>query len=159
RIPLRPSPSASEGRDPRWRSGSDNTLLPDLVAPQPAQRLRQDGAAVLAVVAAVAHHELVVVLHELQRRGHLLVRQRPVAVQVVEVVLAVLEEDADRLLLRLADHPRIDVAAADVRETADVAEDLAELVRPLPGRREGADAARTGSSDGPAGGVLADVVL
>ena len=46
-------------------------------------------------VAAVAEVELVVVAGELQRGGHLLVRQRPVAVEVVEVVRAVLQEDAD----------------------------------------------------------------
>src|SRR4051812_46313236 len=63
-------------------------LLLLFVAPQPAQRVRQDGAAVLAVVAAVAVDELVVVLHVLQRRRHLLVGQRPVAVFVVQVAAA-----------------------------------------------------------------------
>ena len=77
--------------------------LAHLVAPQPAQRFGQDRSAVLAVVAPVAEHELVVVLLVLQRRRHLLVGQRPVAVLVVQVARAVLQEDADRLLLGLAD--------------------------------------------------------
>src|SRR5256885_7681755 len=64
-----------------------------------------------------------------------------------EVVLAVLEEDADRLGLRLADQPRVGVAAADVGEAADVAEHLAEQVRPLPRRREGADRSEEHTSE------------
>ncbi len=49
-------------------------------------------------VKALAEDELIIVLRKRQGLGHLLVGQRPVAVVVVEVVGAVLEEDADRLL-------------------------------------------------------------
>src|SRR5438067_13903612 len=101
-----------------WRDAS----LLHLRLPQPAQRFRQDGPAVLAVVPAIAHDEAVLVALVAQRRLHLEVAQRPGAMFVVQVVLAVLEEDADRLLLRLADDPRVGVAAADVGETADVTE-------------------------------------
>ena len=72
---------------------------------------------------------------------------------------AVLQEDADRLALGLADQARVDVAAADVGEAADVAEStLRELVGPLPGDGEGADAARADAADGPAGRVVAQLV-
>src|SRR2546423_4115531 len=53
----------------------------------------QDRAAVDARVHALAEDELVVVLRELERGGHLLVRQRPVAELVVEVVRAVLRSE------------------------------------------------------------------
>ncbi len=45
----------------------------------------------------------------------------------------------------------IDVSAADVREAPDVREDLAELVRPLPGDRPGTDAPRTDAGRSPGG--------
>src|SRR5262245_1418714 len=107
-------------------------LVTDFLLPQPGERLRQDGAAVLAAVALLTHDEPVLVALVLQRRLHLEVGQRPAAVLVVEVALAGLEEGADRLPGGLADLARVDVAAADVREAADVAEHLAEQVRPLP---------------------------
>src|SRR5206468_3768826 len=75
-----------------------------LPAPQPHQRLGQDAAAVQAVVAAVGPGGLVVVLLVLQGRFHLEIAEPPVAVLVVEVVGAVLEEDADVLVLGLANH-------------------------------------------------------
>ena len=55
-----------------------------------------------AAVAAVAVLELVVIPLELQRRGHLLISQWPVPVQVVEVSRSILQEDPQRLVLRLA---------------------------------------------------------
>src|SRR6266852_5430392 len=96
-------------------------------APQPAQSVGQERAAVLVRVTAVAVLEAVVVAPELQRGRHLLVRERPVPELVVEVVRAVLEEDADRPDRSLPDERGVDVSAADVREAADVADDLAEL--------------------------------
>ena len=59
-------------------------------------------------VRAVAELEPVVVARELQRCGHRLVGERPVAELVVEVVRAILQEHADRLLVRLADQARVD---------------------------------------------------
>src|SRR5262245_21890966 len=88
--------------------------------PQPAQRIRQDRPAVLAIVPLRAHLVLVVVFLEFQRQSHLLVGQRPVAVLVIQVFLASLEENADRFRRGLANSTRIDVAAANIREAADV---------------------------------------
>ena len=107
----------------------------------------------LVRVRADAELELVVVALELQRRRHLLVGQRPVAVRVVEIVAAVLQEDAERLAVALADHRGVDVAAADVGEAADVAEHLAKRVGPLPGDGERADAAGAGAADRPLVGI------
>src|SRR5437899_153746 len=97
-----------------------------LRAPQPAERIGEDRAAVLVVVAARASDELDVVLREPQRGVHLLVGQPPVPVLVVQVLLSVLQKHAQRLPRRLPDERRIDVAAPDVREAADVAEHLAK---------------------------------
>ncbi len=135
-----------------------------VVPPEPAERVRQDGAAVAVAVEAVAVDELVIVVGELEGLGHLLVGQRPVAVIVVQVVAAVLEEGADRLLRRLADQGLVVVAAlapgraaGDVREAADPREHLAELVRPLPGDGPGADPAAADPGDGAALGVVAEL--
>ncbi len=46
------------------------------------------------------------------------------------------------------------MAAADVREAADVADHLAELVRPFPGRRKGADAAGAVAADRASGRIV-----
>jgi hypothetical protein len=81
-------------------------------------------------VAADAVFEAVVVAPEFQRGRHFLVRKWPVPELVVEVVRAVLQEDADRPDRSLPDERRVDVSAADVREAADVADDLAELASP-----------------------------
>src|SRR5438876_10148505 len=96
---------------------------------------------------ADAADELVVVPFERQRLLHLQVRQPPVAGLIVEVVLAVLEADADILLGRFADDAGVTVAAAEVREAADRGPDLAEFVRLLPGDRPRADSARRPPAD------------
>src|SRR6266540_1950140 len=85
-----------------------------LSSPQPAQRLRQYRAPVLVGVAAVPELEPVVVAAELEGGRHLLVRERPVAEAVVQVVRSVLEENAYGPVRRLADQRGVDVAAADV---------------------------------------------
>ena len=72
------------------------------------------------VMAAHARNEFVIVLGEGQGLVHLQVREPPVAVGVVQVLLAVLKKHADGFLgLGLADERRVNVAAADVREAAD----------------------------------------
>src|SRR3954470_15829611 len=117
-----------------------------VLAPEPAERVGEDRLAVLAAVEALAVDEGVVIPLERQGLGHLLVGQGPVAVGVVEVVGAVLEEDADRLLVALADQGLVVVpplaagrAAGDVGEAADPRQDLAEIVGTLPGHGPGAD--------------------
>src|SRR5262245_65596994 len=65
------------------------------IAPQPAQRVGQDGAAVFARVAAVAEFESIVVAGVLERRGHFLIGQRPVYEKVVQVVGAILKKHTD----------------------------------------------------------------
>ena len=148
--------------DPRQRLPTNLSLVACFglrTAPQPAERVGQDRPAVLAAVLAGAADELVVVVFEFQGRRHLLIGQPPVAELVVQIVAAVLKKDADRLVGRGADQRRIDVAAADVGEAADVAEHLAESVGPLPGDGERADAARGDAANRPALGVVGQLVL
>ena len=77
----------------------------------------------------------VIVAHELERCGHLLIGQRPIPVEIVEVAGAILERNFDRLALRLANQPGVDIAAANVGEAADVAEHFAKLLEVAPKRR------------------------
>ena len=91
--------------------------------------------------------ELVVVALELERGGHRLVGEGPVAVFVVEIARAVLQVNADRFGWCLADECLVIMATADVGETADMAQDLAEVVRAFPGNGEGTDASGTDAAD------------
>src|SRR3954471_16991027 len=82
---------------------------------------------------------------------HLLVGEKPIAMFVVEIGAAVLEEDADAADRALADHAGIEVAAGDERLTgtrrriadrsvaADLGDDVAERIGPMPGDSEGAN--------------------
>src|SRR5204862_7914884 len=55
-----------------------------------------------------------------------------------------------------AEPRRIDIAAADVREAADLREQLAEGIGPLPSDGESADRAATHSADGAQLGILGE---
>src|SRR5262245_24749741 len=117
--------------------------------PQPLHRLGKELRRVLAVVPTLAPLVLHLVPGERQRPLHRLVRHPPVAAIYVQVLAAVLEEDADRPRLELADQPGVLVAAAQAHVGADGGEDASERVRPFPGRGERADRARTRAADGP----------
>ena len=116
---------------------------------------------VLQVVAARAHLEAVVVAGEHERRVHLEVGQRPVPLREVDVVLAVLEEDADRLRVAAgtANQVRVLRTAQVPRVAADVADDLAEGVGALPGDGEGRQSAVAHAGDRPARRVIRQVVV
>ena len=64
-------------------------------------------------MAALAIFKFVIIFHKLERRGHLLIGERPVAVQVVEVVAAFLQENADRFFLGFANDAGDDIAATE----------------------------------------------
>src|SRR6185503_11445257 len=70
-----------------------------------------------------------------------------VASDAAVVVPAVLQKDPNGLLLALPDDVGVGVAAAQVHEAADDAQDLPELVGPLPGHGEGGDGAGAGAAD------------
>ena len=70
-----------------------------LVAPQPAQCARKCGSAVGEAVIPAAVIGTVIVFAELQRRRHLLICQEPVAADVVNVIAAILQLDAEGFAL------------------------------------------------------------
>src|SRR5204862_2487027 len=72
-----------------------------LLAPEPAEGVGQDRAEVLAAVAVRAEDGLVVIPRECERGDEVMVAERPVAMDVVEVLLPFLEEDAEGLALGL----------------------------------------------------------
>src|SRR5215831_10978842 len=79
-------------------TGGMRARLRLIPAPEPPQRVGQDRAAVAVAEEPLAVLEAVVVAGERERFGEREVRERPVAVRVVEIVRAVLKEDANRLL-------------------------------------------------------------
>src|ERR1051326_4102068 len=114
-----------------------------VIAPKPPQRVGQNGAAMFAVVTFRAELEFIIISGKFQRCRHLLVGQRPIPVEVVQVFRAVLQEYPDRLLFRLADQSRIHMASANVSEASDVAEHFAKSIRAFPCHRPGANSPRT----------------
>src|SRR5215472_13333358 len=97
----------------------------------------------LAVVSFRAGNELRFVSGELERGCHALVGQIPASGVNVQIVAAVLKKDAQRLWFGLADQRRIDIAAAQVRVTANETQHAAEGVGPIPGSGKGRDTTRT----------------
>src|SRR6476659_1742854 len=96
----------------------------------------------VAVVRSLAILEPHVVTAEFQGREYLLVAKRPVAVFVIEVVAAILQEDSQELFLAaFANYAGIRVAVANICEAPHVRKHLAKLVWPFPRNRERADAA------------------
>src|SRR5579871_1781660 len=106
-------------------------------------------------MAAISEDELNVVFRICKRLRHALVGQGPVAELVVQIGATVLQKDPDRLARGPADQRLVVVAAfdlgwtaSDVGERADPGKHFAELVRALPGDREGADSAAAHPGDG-----------
>src|SRR4051812_11903510 len=100
-----------------------------------------------AVVPAISQFKLVVVVFELKRGSHLPIRERPIAVKIIEIIFSVLEENAKRLLLRFSNQGRVNVATTNVGEAADMAQDLVEQVRSFPCDDPGANSAGTDATD------------
>src|SRR5688572_15028479 len=99
-----------------------------------------------------------IVAHELERRRHVLVRERPVPMQVVEIVAAILQEHAERLGgFSLPDQRRVNVSAANVGEAANMTDDLAERIGSLPRDGECRDPARTVPADNATGRIRGKV--
>ena len=93
-----------------------------VVAPKPAQGVRQDGRAMLAVVPLGSHHQLAVVPRMIERQFQLVITID------IHIRGTVLEEHAQRPGLHFADQRRIDVTASKIRETANEAEHASERI-------------------------------
>ena len=72
------------------------------------------------------------------------------------VVPPVLQEDSDGLFLAFPDDLGIGMSTANVRETSDDTENLAELVRTFPRHCERGDSAGASAADAVAFGILRD---
>ena len=104
------------------------------VFPEPAHRVGKDLGRVVAAVPAGSPFVVDFVAGERERAFHFLIGHPPIAAVDVQVGAAVLEKDADRLGLELADQGRIDVAAAQADISADRAENTPERIRAAPTR-------------------------
>ena len=71
------------------------------IAPQPTERFRKNHAAMLAVVAANATNESMVVASEAESFFHFKIGQPPISKLIVEILLAILQQGSDRFRLRL----------------------------------------------------------
>jgi hypothetical protein len=98
-------------------------------------------------VLAVDGAELVVVAGKLQRFVHLLIDEEPVARRVFHVVRGGGEIRADRACFKLPHHRGKLMPAAKRDPTAARRIHAAEGLRPMPGRREGRDAAAAATDD------------
>jgi len=74
-------------------------LRQGVVPPKPAEGIGENRAAVVPVMGAFSVNKFYVVVPKQKGRVHLFVAEGPVAVLVVEIVAAVLHENAERLFL------------------------------------------------------------
>lgn len=109
-------------------------------------------------MAAGSADEFVVVAPEFQSFLHLQITQPPVPVLVVEILVTILEEDADVPLVFLANEGGVNVPSPDVGEAADMADYVLEEVGAFPGHGEGTDSSGAHSADGSAGRISGELV-
>ncbi len=105
-------------------------------SPEPAERVWQDHAAVVRVVAAVSENETEVVPTFRESGGYSQVGAEPVELGSIPVEIASrrLEEHAQRFLRRVVDQLGVAVAAPNLGEAPEEAQDSPEPIRPRPGR-------------------------
>lgn len=101
----------------------------------------------ITVMGSFTIHKFTVVLHESQRRIHLLIGQWPVPMLIVQIVTATLQKNPQWLGIGFADHRRIVMSTSNIDEAPHVTQHLLELIRPLPGDRESTDATTADSAD------------
>ena len=140
-----------------------------MVTPEPSHHFRENRAAHALSVGVHPPRVVQVVALFGQRVFEAHVLEKPVAPRVVHafpsraavVVAAVLQEDAQRLLLAFPDDVCVRVAAAiaEIDEAADNAQHLAEVVRTLPCDRKSRNRAGAGTANPMALGVPGDVVF
>ena len=74
-----------------------------------------------AIMTAIPFHIDKIVFSEFEGSSHGSVGEGPVAMKVIEIVAAILQEDADGFLFGFANHARINIATADIGEATDMA--------------------------------------
>src|SRR5690606_33083786 len=126
------------------RTGRDRTRI---ISPQPTHRVGEQCRRMPTIVTALSPDVLYVVAGEHERSLHRLVGDPPISAINVQVVLAVLHEDADRLRLILANKSRIPIGSAQTDEGADCTEHALKGVGPLPRDRKSTHGAAARSTD------------
>ena len=101
-----------------------------------------------AVVAFSANDEGRIVTCVFERRRYILIGDIPASGVEIQVVLAVLQKNTQRFGLGFANQRRVNLAAAQIRETADEAQHAMKGVGPVPCRRERSDTAGARAGDG-----------
>src|SRR5579872_1339899 len=104
-------------------------------------------------------YELTFIPGKFQRRSNFLISQKPVTCVEVEVVASILEENAKRQWLHLADQCGINVPAAQVCETPDEAKNTPKRIRPVEGNRECGNSARARTANRAVIGIGRQVIL
>ena len=77
----------------------------------------------------------------------MLIGEWPITVSIIQIICAVLQENADRFSRGFANQRFAGMATANVGEATDMADDFAEDVRFFPGRRESTNAARADAAN------------
>ena len=76
-------------------------------------------------VRAITHYELIIIVLKLQRGRHLLIRERPVPVLIIQIARSVLQEYPNRFPFCLADHRLIIMPSANIHEAPNMTEHFA----------------------------------
>src|SRR3954469_2549240 len=105
-----------------------------VIAPQPAHGVRENRAAVIAAVRSFAIDIFVIVILFFEHSGHSVIGNDPISLGIATAIVvgAVLQKNTDWLPIVNANDLGIFISALNVREAADVADDLAELIGPIP---------------------------
>ena len=129
------------------------------IVPQPLERRRHHFAGPSAAVTAVGHFKLVGITGKLQSCRHIAISKRPIAMQVAEIISALLKIDFDWLgtRVRFPDQPRIFPSSTDVRKAADVTHHFSKLIGAFPSDGKCTDSTRRNSTHRPVHGILGNI--
>mgnify|MGYP007101532562 CR=1 FL=1 len=130
-----------------------------VVFPEPGESFEEDFVSFLATVATLVPTVGVLVAGEFESTLHRLVGHPPVASIDIEVVFAVLKEDAEGFGFGLADEGGVVVAAAKADVGADHGVDAAEVVGSFPGGGKGGDGSGGSAAEASVIGIPGDVVV
>lgn len=130
-----------------------------VVFPEPGEGFEEDFVAFLAAVAAFIPAVGVFVAGEFESALHRLVGHPPIAAVDVEVIFAILEEDAEGLGFGFADEGGVVISSAEADVGSDHGVNAAEVVRPFPGGGEGGDGTGGSAAEGAVIGVGGELVV
>src|SRR4051812_28935333 len=113
----------------------------------------------LSIVGSSARDKLIIVAFEFKSRFHLEIRKPPITIGIVQILIPILQENANVLLSAFADHRRVAITTTDIRIAADVTQYFVEILRMRPGRSECTDRSGGKSANAVHFRIIGDVVL